>query len=129
MAAINTARTALPAAPATNAAAPAAAAGTVSTLAQAFGRELPVPITTNVATGQATLSTALADMGNILGTRQVRLSDIAVAISADATKSGSFNPIALQRLSIESQTNEQLSQLQKKIFDNMNGAITAWIRN
>jgi hypothetical protein len=99
-------------------------AATSDGLIQAFDRQYQVAIDTTP--GKGNLSGALNDMAKILGARQLRLSDISVEIAKDASAKGTFNPLALQRLQLESTTNEQFSQLQKSIFEKMSSAISTW---
>ena len=49
-------------------------------------------------------------------------------LADDANESGSFNPVDLQKMSMETTTTQQLSEMQKKIFDSMRDSIQAWLR-
>jgi hypothetical protein len=92
----------------------------------AFERQYLVPLT-SPNNDKASLSDALNDMSNLLSARHKRLRDISVEIAKHASSTGQFDALALQRLQLESTTNEQFSQLQKSIFEKMSGAIQAWV--
>ena len=74
------------------------------------------------------IATGLANLSRIFGARQERVRLLSNALANDANATGSFNPVDLQKMSLETTTTQQLSELQKKIFDSMKDSITAWLR-
>lgn len=74
------------------------------------------------------IATGLANLSRIFGARQERVRLLSNALANDANTSGSFNPVDLQKMSLETTTTQQLSEMQKKIFDSMRDSIQAWLR-
>jgi hypothetical protein len=74
------------------------------------------------------IATGLANLSRIFGARQERVRLLSNALANDANNTGSFNPVDLQKMSLETTTTQQLSEMQKKIFDSMRDSIQAWLR-
>jgi len=74
------------------------------------------------------IATGLANLSRIFGARQERVKLLSNALADDANETGSFNPVDLQKMSLETTTTQQLSEMQKKIFDSMRDSIQAWLR-
>lgn len=74
------------------------------------------------------IATGLANLSRIFGARQERVRMLSNALADDANDTGSFNPVDLQKMSLETTTTQQLSEMQKKIFDSMRDSIQAWLR-
>lgn len=74
------------------------------------------------------IATGLANLSRIFGARQERVRLLSNALANDANATGSFNPVDLQKMSLETTTTQQLSEMQKKIFDSMRDSIQAWLR-
>lgn len=74
------------------------------------------------------IATGLANLSRIFGARQERVRLLSNALANDANTTGSFNPVDLQKMSLETTTTQQLSEMQKKIFDSMRDSIQAWLR-
>ena len=74
------------------------------------------------------IATGLANLSRIFGARQERVKLLSNALADDANDSGTFDPVDLQKMSIETQTTQQLSEIQKKIFDSMTNAMQVWLR-
>lgn len=74
------------------------------------------------------LATGLSNLARIFGARQERVSGLSQALARDANVNGSFNPVDLQRMSLETTTTQQLSEMQKKIFDSMRDSISPWLQ-
>jgi hypothetical protein len=74
------------------------------------------------------LATGLANLARMSGARQERVRLLSNALANDANTTGSFNPVDLQKMSLETTTTQQLSELEKKIFDSMTQATQAWLR-
>ena len=74
------------------------------------------------------IATGLANLSRIFGARQERVRLLSNALADDANETGSFNPVDLQKMSLETTTTQQLSEMQKKIFDSMRDSIQAWLR-
>jgi hypothetical protein len=74
------------------------------------------------------LATGLANLARMSGARQERVRLLSNALANDANTTGSFNPVDLQKMSLETTTTQQLSELEKKIFDSMRDAVQAWLR-
>jgi hypothetical protein len=74
------------------------------------------------------IATGLANLSRIFGARQERVRLLSNALANDANTTGSFNPVDLQKMSLETTTTQQLSEMQKKIFDSMKDSISPWLR-
>lgn len=74
------------------------------------------------------IATGLANLSRIFGARQERVRLLSNALANDANNTGAFNPVDLQKMSLETTTTQQLSEMQKKIFDSMRDSIQAWLR-
>jgi len=74
------------------------------------------------------IATGLSNLAKIFGARQERVRLLSNALANDANTTGSFNPVDLQQMSLETTTTQQLSEMQKKIFDSMRDAIQPWLR-
>jgi hypothetical protein len=74
------------------------------------------------------IATGLANLSRIFGARQERVRLLSNALANDANSTGAFNPVDLQKMSLETTTTQQLSEMQKKIFDSMRDSIQAWLR-
>ena len=74
------------------------------------------------------IATGLANLSRIFGARQERVRLLTNALANDANTTGSFNPVDLQKMALETETTKQLSEMQKKVFDSMRDSIQAWLR-
>lgn len=74
------------------------------------------------------LATGLANLSRVFGARQERVRQLSEALGQDASQNGAFSPVDMQKLNLETTTTQQLSEMQKKIFDSMRDAIQAWLR-
>ncbi|MCW2957007.1 MAG: hypothetical protein JWO69_1876 [Thermoleophilia bacterium] len=73
------------------------------------------------------ISAGLSNLGNIFSARQERIRLLSNALANDANN-GTINAADMARLQAENSTTEQLSLMQKKIFDSVQNAIQAWLR-
>jgi len=74
------------------------------------------------------IASGLSNLSKMFGARQERVKLLSNALADDANDTGQFNPVDLQQMSIETTTTQQLSEMQKKIFDSMRDSIQAWLR-
>ncbi|MCW2961463.1 MAG: hypothetical protein JWM25_499 [Thermoleophilia bacterium] len=73
------------------------------------------------------IAAGLSNLGNIFSARQERIRLLSNALANDANN-GTINAADMARLQAENSTTEQLSLMQKKIFDSVQNAIQAWLR-
>lgn len=74
------------------------------------------------------LATGLANLSRLFAGRQERVNRLSKALAIDANKNGQLNGVDVQKLSTETETMRQMSDLQKKIFDAVTQSIQGWLR-
>lgn len=76
----------------------------------------------------AGISNGLSNLSKIFGANQQQVRDMSDALAEDAADSGSFDPLALQRMQMAQTTAQQMSAMEKSIFDSMKESISTWLR-
>jgi hypothetical protein len=73
------------------------------------------------------ISNGLSNLSKIFGANQEQVRDMSDALAEDAAESGSFDPLALQRMQMAQTTAQQMSAMEKSIFDSMKESIQSWL--
>lgn len=74
------------------------------------------------------ISNGLANLSKIFGASQQQVRDMSDALAEDASVSGTFDPVDLQRLSMAQTTSQQMTAIEKSIYDSMKESIQAWLQ-
>lgn len=74
------------------------------------------------------IAAGIANMSRLVAARQERTKELSDALATDANDNGSINQVDLQKLVQENTTTENITSLQKKIYDAVDGSIKTWLR-
>jgi hypothetical protein len=74
------------------------------------------------------IATGITNLSKVVAGRQERLKALTEALAQDSNENGNTNQVDIQRLVQEQQVTEHLSNMNKKIYDSVQAAITPWLR-
>ena len=74
------------------------------------------------------IAVGISNLSTLIAGRQERIKKLSDALTSDANDVGSINQTDLQRLTLENQTTENITGMQKKIYDSVQNSIQAWLR-
>jgi hypothetical protein len=74
------------------------------------------------------IATGISNLSRVVAGRQERLKNLSEALAQDSNETGATNQVDIQRLVMEQQVTENLSNMNKKIYDSVQAAIAPWLR-
>lgn len=74
------------------------------------------------------ISTGINNLSKVIAGRQERLKMLSEALAQDSSDTGSTNQLDIQQLVQEQQVTEHLSNMNHKIYESVQNAITPWLR-
>ena len=74
------------------------------------------------------IASGISNLSRVIAGRQERLKNLSEALAQDANESGSTNQVDIQRLVMEQQVTEHLSNMNHKIYESVQNAISPWLR-
>lgn len=74
------------------------------------------------------IATGISNLSRVVAGRQERLKNLSEALAQDSNETGATNQVDIQRLVMEQQVTENLSNMNKKIYDSVQSAIAPWLR-
>jgi hypothetical protein len=74
------------------------------------------------------ISTGINNLSKVIAGRQERLKLLSEALAQDSSDTGSTNQLDIQQLVQEQQVTEHLSNMNHKIYESVQNAITPWLR-
>ncbi|MCW2923610.1 MAG: hypothetical protein JWM98_1014 [Thermoleophilia bacterium] len=77
---------------------------------------------------RAGIASGISNLSSLIAGRQERIKNLSDALTSDANDTGSINQVDLQRLTQENQTTENITGMQKKIYDSVQNSIQQWLR-
>ncbi|MCB0878646.1 MAG: hypothetical protein KDC46_06655 [Thermoleophilia bacterium] len=74
------------------------------------------------------IAAGIGNLSRVVAARQERLKNLSEALAQDAQETGTTNQLDVQRLVMEQQVTENLSAMNKKIYDSVQQSVQAWFR-
>lgn len=74
------------------------------------------------------IAAGIGNLSKVIAGRQERLKALSEALAKDANELGSTNQVDIQRLVMEQQATEHLSNMNHKIYESVQNAISPWLR-
>lgn len=74
------------------------------------------------------IAAGIGNLSKVIAGRQERLKSLSEALAKDANELGSTNQVDIQRLVMEQQATEHLSNMNHKIYESVQNAIAPWLR-
>lgn len=74
------------------------------------------------------IAAGIGNLSKVIAGRQERLKALSEALAKDANELGSTNQVDIQRLVMEQQATEHLSNMNHKIYESVQNAIAPWLR-
>ena len=74
------------------------------------------------------IAAGIGNLSRVVAARQERLKNLSEALAQDAQETGSTNQLDIQRLMMEQQVTENLSQMNRKIYESVQQSVRAWLQ-
>jgi hypothetical protein len=74
------------------------------------------------------IATGISNLSRVIAGRQERLKNLSEALAQDSNETGATNQVDIQRLVMEQQVTENLSQMNHKIYESVQNSIQTWLR-